>query len=308
MAEARQKSDGWLDPVLGARITCHEINWVNSRQFESMQTGGDLYFHKIPQSGTMPHTHDFAEILLINTGGLIHRANGEKQRLTAGSIVFLRPDDLHGFVPDGDFEQAEVVELDFDLDLFLSLSVYFENDAFLQQLTVSVQPPSFLMDAASTNALYTRLLKLNNPAVAPQLRKIKLKILLAELFARFFIDETNLLSESQVPDWLETLCAEMRKEENLIAGLPRMQKLACRTPGHLCKSFQKYLGKTPTDFINELRINHAARLLSDTHDEIVRIADRLRFQSLSRFYHLFKRHYGLSPAAYRSLRSGDRKF
>lgn len=308
MAESRQKSDGWLDPVLGARITCHEITWVSSGPFESMQTGGDLYFHKIPQSGTMPHTHDFAEILLINSGGLIHRANGEKQRLTAGSIVFLRPDDLHGFAPDDDFKQAEVVELDFDLELFLSLSVYFENDAFLQQLTVSVQPPSFQMDAASTNALYTGLLKLNNPAIAPQLRKIKLKILLAELFARFFIDETNLLSESQVPDWLETLCAEMRKEENLVAGLPRMQKLACRTPGHLCKSFQKYLGKTPTDFINELRINHAARLLSDTHDEITRIADRLKFQSLSRFYHLFKQQYGLSPAAYRNLRSGGRKF
>ena len=32
----------------------------------------------------------------------------------------------------------------------------------------------------------------------------------------------------------------------------------------------------------------AARLLSDSKEEIVEIADRLNFQSLSAFYHLFK--------------------
>lgn len=293
---------------MNARITCHEINWTTDRKFESMQTGGDLYFHRIPRICTMPHSHDFAEILLVTEGAVTHLVNGERQRLTAGNICFLRPDDLHGFAPDPEFKQVEIVMIDFSLDMFLSLSVYFENDAFLQQLTAPVLPPNFKMDAPACNALYARLLKLNSPGISPLLRKIKLKILLGELYSRFFIDEINLLSESQVPDWLETLCTEMRKVENFSIGLDRMQKLACRIPGHLCKSFRKYLGKTPADFINELRINHAARLLNDSHEDIVMIADRLRFQSLSRFYHLFKEYYGMSPAAYRKLHAGDRRF
>ena len=33
-----------------------------------------------------------------------------------------------------------------------------------------------------------------------------MKILLGELYSRFFIDEVNLLSEAQVPAWLEDLC------------------------------------------------------------------------------------------------------
>ncbi len=308
MDTARQRGEGWLDPALQARISCHDITWTKGKSFDFLQTGGDLFFHTIPQSGTTPHCHDFPEVILVNSGGLQHRVNGDRQALRSGNLVFMRPDDVHFFAPEPGFGQAEVVLLDFDLELFLSLSIYLENDAFLQQMTASVLPPCFPLDPAESGALYARLLKLNTPSDSPQLRKIKLKILLGDLFSRFFIDERNLLKEARVPDWLENLCAVMRREENLIAGLPRMQELACRTPGHLCKYFRKHLGKTPTDFINELRIKHAARLLADTREDIVAIADRLRFQSVSRFYHLFKRSYGLPPAAYRKLHAVRREF
>ena len=308
MESLRQKSEGWLDPLLKGRISCHEITWTHEKSFHFMQTGGDLYFHRVPMSGTQEHCHDFSEILLVNSGGLQHKINGERKKLRAGNIVFLRPDDVHCFLPDSEFLKTEIVLLDFDLELFLSLSVYLENDSFLQQLTAPVLPPRFLLDPADTAVLYSRLLRLNSPAVSPQLRKIKLKILLGELYSRFFIDEGNLLQEAQVPDWLADLCTVMRREENFRAGVPRMRKLACRTPEHLCKCFRKYLRKTPTDFVNELRIAHAARLLIDTREDIIQIADYLNFKSLSRFYHLFQRRYGLSPAAYRKLHAAERKF
>jgi AraC family cel operon transcriptional repressor len=302
----RQKTDGWLDPVVQSRITCNEITWVNGKEFRSIQAGGDLYFHQVPRCGTLPHCHDFAEIILINTGGVVHKVNSDCQKLVAGSLVFMRPDDVHAFLPDESFAKVEIVVLDFDLDLFLSLSIYLENDAFLQQLTAPVLPPMFKLDPTSAGSLYTRLLKLNSPAISPVLRKIKIKILLGELFARFFIDEINLLSESQVPDWLENLCTVMRQEENFTGGIERMQKLAYCTPGHLCKCFQKYLRRTPTDFINELRLNQAARLLADSQKQILEIAEELRFESLSWFYNIFKKYYGLSPAAYRKLHAGKR--
>jgi len=305
--ESRQKAEGWLDPALKARISCHEIKWTSGSDFQYIQAGGDLYFHRVPQAGTMLHSHDFAEILLVTGGGLTHQVNGDRQHLETGSLCFLRPDDLHGFAPDAQAEPCEIVMLDFGLDVFLSLSVYLENDGFLQQLTAPVLPPRFRLDPASCGALYNRLLKLNNATIPPPLRKAQLKVLLGELFTRFFLDPANLLSESQVPGWLAQLCVAMGKPENFIAGVERMQKLACRTPGHLCKSFRKHLGKTPTDFVNELRINHAANLLADSQQDILEIADALNFQSLSRFYCLFRRQYGVSPGAYRRLHAGEKR-
>ena len=233
--------------------------------------------------------------------------NGERQHLETGSICFLRPDDLHGFAPDAKAEPCEIVMLDFGLDVFLSLSVYLENDAFLQQLTAPVLPPRFRLDPASCGALYSQLLKLNNAATPPALRKAELKVLLGELFTRFFLDPANVLSEAQVPGWLAQLCVAMGRPENFRAGVARLRHLAGRSSGHLCKSFRKHLGKAPTDFVNELRINHAARLLADSQDDILAIADFLNFQSLSRFYSLFRRQYGVSPGAFRRLHAGEKR-
>jgi AraC family transcriptional regulator, dual regulator of chb operon len=306
MGGNRQSSDHWLDTVSKARITCHKITWTRTNTFQCIQAGGDIYYDQIPMDGTMPHTHDFIEILLVNAGGMIHRVNGERQHLTAGDVCFLRPDDMHGFAPDQEFDSVEVVLLDFDLDLSLSLSAYLGNDAFLHRMTAPVLPAVFKLDPVGATALYGRLLRLNSPTTTVQNRSVRLKVLLVELYAKFFVDDANLLLESRVPDWLGTLCATMRKKENFIGGLSRMKKLACRTPGHLCKAFRKHLHKTPTAFINELRINHAARMLSDTAESIVDIADELDFQSLSRFYALFRETYGISPAAYRNLHSANR--
>jgi AraC family cel operon transcriptional repressor len=189
----------------------------------------------------------------------------------------------------------------FTLELFLTLSRYLENDAFLKQFTAPVAPPVFSMEESRLTELTNRMLAVNSEIETPAKRKIKLKILLAELFTHFFIDETNLLSEIKVPDWLDDLCTKMRKPENFTAGLERMHKLAGCTKEHLCKSFRRYLSKTPTEFINELRMSHAARQLADTNMEIYAVAYDLNIKSLSRFYHLFKRYYGVSPAKYRKL-------
>lgn len=298
----RQESEGWLDPSIGGRITCHEIVWAADGVARgALQAGGNLYHHRIPDHRTAPHSHDFAEIVLVNSGAALHRVNGEEQRLAAGDLVFIRPDDRHGFAAAPASERVEIVLLSFELEVLLGLSVYLENDVFLQAWTAPVLPPRFGLEPAETGTLYARLLRLNNTAQSPVLRKIRLKILLGELYARFFIDEAERVRATHVPAWLGKLCDAMREEANFCAGVERMRKLACRSPGHLCKAFRRYLGKTPTAFVNELRVNHAARLLADTDEDILGIAYRLDFGGASRFYHLFRRHYGLPPAAYRKL-------
>jgi AraC family cel operon transcriptional repressor len=298
MRNKELERDTFIDPGIGADISYHSITWNESKTPVLIPTGGNINFHSLPITGTLPHTHDFAEIILVLNGKLIHNVNGERQIIKSGNIVFVRPTDQHSFEP-VEMEKCELIFIDFQLELFLTLSKYLENDVFLQQFTASVLPPTFMMEGNEANDLCNRLLAINSSRLSPHLNKIKIKIILAELFTRFFIDEINLLSEEQVPDWLESLCEKMRKPENFIVGLKKMQKLACCTPEHLCKSFRKYLNKTPTEFINEQRINHAARLLADTNEEISGIAYDLNFQSLSRFYHLFKKFYGMSPAKYR---------
>jgi len=86
----------------------------------------------------------------------------------------------------------------------------------------------------------------------------------------------------------------MAKRENLFGGLKRMKQLAPCTQEHLCKCFRKYLDKTPMEFINEQRIKQATKQIVETDAKILAVAMELGFISLSRFYSMFKKFYGIS--------------
>lgn len=78
-----------------------------------------------------------------------------------------------------------------------------------------------------------------------------------------------------------------------------MLQAAGRTHEHVCREFTRALGQTPTEYLNGLRLGHAASILSGSDDKIHSAALDAGFESLSHFHHLFKRRYGMSPAKYR---------
>lgn len=300
MKSKELQKDDFIDPAFGANVSFHSIKWSKNGSASTIPTGGNLNFHLIPQEGTNLHSHEFAEIILVLSGQIQHHINDECRSLSAGSLVFIRPSDQHYFAP---LEQTpcEMIIFAFQLELLLSLSEYVENDDFMWKFTEAVMPPEFSLTKSETDEMGNQLLALNSPSLSgpPVMVKVRIKLLLAELFGKFFLQESFFSPEENIPEWLDSLHRKMQQPENFIKGLKKMQKMANCTPEHLCKSFRKYFNKTPTEYINELRIHHAARLLADTDDEIFSIALDLNFQSLSRFYHLFRKHYGMSPARFR---------
>lgn len=70
-----------------------------------------------------------------------------------------------------------------------------------------------------------------------------------------------------------------------------------------CRYFKKLTNKTFTHFVNEFRIAHACRMLSDEHLSISAVSYESGFNNLSHFNKLFRQITGLSPRDYRrSLR------
>ncbi len=290
--------DNFINPAVGAEVSFHSISWNREHKQTSIPSGGNLHYHSLPAGGTVPHTHEFGELILLLSGSIVHLVNGERQLLEANDVAFVRPSDRHGFLPPEKGGHCELLLLSFCLEFFYTLSQYLENDEFLHRYTESVLPAVCRLPENQMNDLSLQLLNLNAQNIAPSLRKIRFKMLLLQLFTRCFLDSERATNPA-APEWLNMLCSRMRQPENFIPGLKRMQKLSGYTPEYLCKTFRKYLGQSPTEFINELRINHAARLLADSDLGISEIAFELKFQSLSRFYHLFKRQYACTPVEYR---------
>lgn len=79
------------------------------------------------------------------------------------------------------------------------------------------------------------------------------------------------------------------------------------TPQSFCRFFKKSTNKTFTAFLNEYRINHATKLLSETDDDIKSICYESGFNNLSNFFRNFRRITQLTPNAYRDQMIGDIK-
>jgi len=68
---------------------------------------------------------------------------------------------------------------------------------------------------------------------------------------------------------------------------------------YLCEQFRLDTGKSLHDYIMELKINEARRLLRGTKKPVVAISDHLGFSSQSYFQNVFKKMTGMTPRQYR---------
>jgi AraC-like DNA-binding protein len=67
--------------------------------------------------------------------------------------------------------------------------------------------------------------------------------------------------------------------------------------------FHKAFGRSAMDFVREVRLRGAARMLRQTQDPVKTIASRMGYASRSNFSHAFREFYGVAPADYRTAES-----
>jgi AraC-like DNA-binding protein len=83
-------------------------------------------------------------------------------------------------------------------------------------------------------------------------------------------------------------------------SLKEVSKEVNMTVPAFCRYFKKISGKTFVRYLNEYRVTHACKLLSEEHGTVAEVAFDSGFNSLSQFNRLFKSVTGKSPTAYRA--------
>jgi len=84
-----------------------------------------------------------------------------------------------------------------------------------------------------------------------------------------------------------------------IAGVCHMN------PAYLGQLFKKRMGYSIIDYIHDVRIEQAKRLLLETDQNIDLIADQTGFKDRSYFCKIFKKKTGLSPGEYKKYKKGN---
>jgi AraC-like DNA-binding protein len=65
------------------------------------------------------------------------------------------------------------------------------------------------------------------------------------------------------------------------------------------KFFKETMGMSFVQYLNDYRLEVAAKLLTTTSDDIINIAINTGFDNLSYFNRCFKKKYGITPGKYR---------
>lgn len=79
----------------------------------------------------------------------------------------------------------------------------------------------------------------------------------------------------------------------------RLAAMCYLTESHFCRFFKRQTGKTPMQYVNDLRVERATVLLESTDLPIGSVAASVGFLDANYFARVFKRAKGMSPAEYR---------
>ena len=91
--------------------------------------------------------------------------------------------------------------------------------------------------------------------------------------------------------------------EHILSPMPSVTELAAAvkfSPNHLSALFHQITGVTIKTYINNLRLDYARKLIETTAYNISEIAWSCGFQDAAYFAKIFKKRFGISPAAVRA--------
>ena len=81
--------------------------------------------------------------------------------------------------------------------------------------------------------------------------------------------------------------------------LNEISSLVAMNASSFCRYFKERLGKTFTEYMLDLRIGYACKLLVENTMDVIQISIECGFNTIAHFNRIFKRNTGLTPTEYR---------
>lgn len=239
------------------------------------------------------HTHDFCEVFWLESGRATHEWSGGSQPLSAGDVVFIRPDDAHGFPGR---EAFTLVNLALPAADAAELEKRYATDFWAPR---GRRPQVFRLPGAAALAQVSRAAERLSLEVDSIVRRDAFLLsLIDHLRPSDSAQASALPGAASAPVWLRQLLAEF-DHDDLREGLPALVRRSNRSREHVGRSLRKYLQTSATAWINARRLDRAAYLLRMSDIAIIEVAADVGFDELGYFYRLFKLRFAATPRRYR---------
>lgn len=243
---------------------------------------------------------DHYALLILETGQAAFAINGTTDKLSTGEVIFLRPQDAYAAsaAPDA---SARLIAIRFRTETADFLLNRYREDLDRRFFwSHQALPVRIHLDGAQRERAVNTCLTMET-TLRTQLR---LEHFLLTMMT-FVLDDAARIDPA-APDWLIRACQAAQRPDVFRLGSAGFLEAAGRGHEHVCRVTRKYLGTTPTKYVNRIRIQHSAMLLRDGRLPLAQIAEDCGIDNLSYFHRLFRDQYGCTPDTYRKRHQRDR--
>ncbi|MBP1995969.1 AraC family transcriptional regulator [Paenibacillus eucommiae] len=259
-------------------------------------------------------THPFHEILYIFEGSASLQWMGRDYLFTSPALFLLPPNTPHLLTKHSGTCLFSYIELDMQNTSEFPAIEQISRWNALQCDKNPEQPELAPIYQVAANLLGS--LQPNNPykAIAADILLLDTQklLMLVNCFLQVQQPSSDMPSGSRFPrdqaEGQERIHNIMRFMESNYREPLTVNRLAAQAHlevSYFIRSFHKIAGRTPLQYLHDLRLNTASSLLSSTKMPILEISDAVGFQSIHYFSRLFKQRYGVSPSLWRTKKEQE---
>ncbi|MFS0724247.1 helix-turn-helix domain-containing protein [Paenibacillus sp. 1P07SE] len=270
-----------------------------------------------PEEHVSPHTHDFVELVFIESGSALHEMADHRYTLQEGDVFVIEPDVFHSYTGSG--EETVLYNVLFDPDFLRGdLASLLHLPAFVQFF--------YLLPFLRRNASFVPYQPLHNEQYAVILQhlaaihqeyvsqhegwQLLVKTRWIEclvLLSRFLKDKPHRETAPLIDDgnWIASIRHFIEQHANQPLTLEQMSRLCGMSVSAFTAKFRAATGSSLVDYKHQIQIRDACRLLMETDRKMTDIAYTVGFGDISFFNKIFKKHRGMTPREYRRQAQGS---
>ena len=122
---------------------------------------------------------------------------------------------------------------------------------------------------------------------------------MTEISTKIIFPPSDQIEQMQGNSRLDKILAYLNQHYTRHMDLNEIACLAAMSPASFCRFFKSKTGKTLKNYLSDMRIGYACKLLALDNMNISQISTECGFDTISHFNKSFKKSTGFTPTEYR---------
>ena len=257
------------------------------------------------------HSHDYFEMVYIESGSAINEINGVAYEMNSGDLCIMNLNAYHRIIEDPNqknviinylFDPALTEDREFRQCSDNPIIQFFLASNYNHRFT---DPCLLIKTGEFHNSRITEYLKIL--AIESLQRQTNFSLMQKNAFISFLVELSRSNHDADHP-YMQTILPTKQidciltfiQDNSSQVTLTKLAQKFNHNPAYLSRQIKENTGLGFTELLQKIRVRKAAQYLKNTDMPVHNICSTIGYENRSFFYNLFKKEYGMTPQYYRN--------